>query len=457
MLTDRFPPEVRSSAHLFHDLARRFQARGHDVRVITKVPSKYTPPEDTTARNGWDVAEGVPVRRVRWVPFLNGSRAVRALDHLTLWMTFAAASRQWPVADIVLIYSPPLPLALAGELYRSWYGTPFVLNVQDLYPQTVVDLGLLRNPAAIWAAEKLEAAAYRLAERLVVHSPGNRDFLLQRKGLPADKVRVIYNWVDVDAVRPGLKENGFRQEHGLRRKFVVSFAGLMGYAQDLTTAIEAAALLEGRPDVVFLLVGEGVGEARWKAMVAERGLRNVRFLPLQPKDAYGRLLAASDVCLVPLARDLRTPVVPGKLQSIMASGRPVMATLDPAGDASQIIDAAQCGYTLEPGKVREFRDAVLRLHRDPALAERLGANGRAYAEQHFSLAACAEAYEQLFEEILAEKRAGAAERRSNRTAARAPREVASPVMRSVAAGGESHPSSGLEPSKPTSRRREIDG
>lgn len=413
MLTDRFPPEVRSSARLFYDLARRFQQRGHDVRVITKFPSKYAPPADgaAEARNGWNIAEGVPVRRVRWVPLLNGGRAVRALDHLTLWMTFAVASRHWPVADIALIYSPPLPLALAGGLYRSWYRTPFVLNVQDLYPQTVVDLGLLKNRLAIRVAQRLEATAYRLAERLVVHSPGNRDFLLERKGLPADKVRVIYNGVDVDAARPGARENEFRQQHGLVGQFLVSFAGLMGYAQDLTTVIEAAASLRDRPDILFLLVGEGVAEARWKTMVAEKRLCNVRFLPLQPKEAYGRLLAASDVCLVPLARDLRTPVVPGKLQSIMASARPVIATLDLEGDASKIIREAKCGYALEPGNVREFRNAVLGLSRDPGLAERLGANGRAYAQQHFSLASSCQAYERLFDEILAARRKAAAQRR----------------------------------------------
>ncbi len=404
MFTDRFPPEVRSSAHLFHDLARLFQLRGHEVRVITKVPSKYTAQDASGAgrpRNGWDSVEGVAVRRVRWVPFLNGSRAVRALDHLTLWLAFASASREWPAADIALIYSPPLPLALAGGIYHRWYRTPFVLNVQDLYPQTVVDLGLLRNPVAIKAAERLESTAYRLAKGIVVHSPGNQDFLVQRKRIPAEKVRVVYNWVDLERIRPGVKENGFRQEHGLTGRFVVSFAGLMGYAQDLTTVIVAAESLQHRPQIVFLLVGEGVREAHWRALVAARGLRNVLFLPMQPKESYARLLAASDVCLVPLAPELRTPVVPGKLQSIMASGRPVIATLHLGGDAKKIIEQAQCGYALEPGDVRGFCDAVLQLYQDRGLAEHLGADGRTYAERHFSLSACGRAYEQLFEQILA--------------------------------------------------------
>src|SRR3989442_13428032 len=225
MLTDRYRHELRSCAALFHDLARALQARGHEVRVITKVPSKYTPPDGGAGRkeskNGWKDVEGVPVRRVRWVPYLGGGRAVRALDHLTLWLAFSFAGREWPEADVVLIYSPPLPLALAGGAYRWRYRAPFVLNVQDLYPQTVVDLGLLRNRAAIRAAEGLEAAAYRLAGRIVVHSPGNREFLIQRKGVPPGKLRVIYNWVDLDRLRPGAKENVFRTFKSLLAETIV--------------------------------------------------------------------------------------------------------------------------------------------------------------------------------------------------------------------------------------------
>ncbi len=412
MLTDRFPPEVRSSAHLYHELASLLQTRGHQVRVITKVPSKYTAQEGRSrprkSQDGWDTVDGVLVRRVSWVPFLNGSRAVRALDHLTLWVTFALAGRQWPEADVVLIYSPPLPLALAGGAYEWWYRTPFILNVQDLYPQTVIDLGLLRNRVAIRAAEQLESTAYRLARGIVVHSPGNQKYLVDRKGVSPEKVRVIHNWVDLTQLRPGPKENGFRHAHALEGRFVVSFAGLMGYAQDLATAIQAAELLQNWSEIVFLLVGEGVAEGRWKAMAAEKGLRNVRFLPMQPKSTYAQLLAASDVCLVPLADDLRTPVVPGKLQSIMASARPVIATLNLGGDASRIVEAAECGYAFEPGDARKVAAAVLRLWRDPGLARELGANGRAYAERHFSLSACCGAYEQLLEEIVESKQKRAA-------------------------------------------------
>lgn len=404
MFTDRFPPEIRSSAHLFHDLARELQRRGHDVAVITKAPTHYV--ANGEARNvtpGWEQVDGVRTLRVRGLPLAGHHPVIRSLDHLALGWSFGRAARQWPKADVVLVYSPPLPLAEAGAKYDGRFGAPFVLNVQDLQPQTAIDLGLLRNRTAIALAERMERRAYERATRIVVHSPGNRTFLLERKGVPGDKVRVIYNWVDTEALRPGPRENGFRADEGLAGKFVVSYAGLMGYAQDLSTAIECAALMETDEAVLFLLVGEGAREGRWRKMVAERGLRNVRFLPMQSKERYANLLAASDVCLVPLDAALRTPVVPGKLQSIMASGRPAITIVDPWGDTPKLIDESGGGINVPPGQPQALAEAIRRLKAKPALGDQMGRLGRAFAEAHFSISRCADAYEDLFIEVLNER------------------------------------------------------
>lgn len=401
MFTDRFLPELRSAAQIYHSLARAFQRRGHDVAVVTKVPTHYVMGEEAGAvRPGWDEVEGVRTLRVGGLPFEGGHPVLRGLDHLMAGWSFRKASREWPGADVVLVYSPPLPLASAGVRYQEQFGALMVLNVQDLYPQTAVDLGLLRNRTAIHLAERMERRAYRRAARIVVHSEGNRAYLLERRDIPPEKVRVIYNWVDVEAIRPGPRENGFRAEHGLGGKFVVSYAGLMGYAQDLAAVIECAASMQAEEDVLFLLVGEGVLEGRWKKMAAERGLRNVRFLPMQPRERYVQLLAASDVCLIPLSGDLKIPVVPGKLQSIMANGRPILAIADPGGDTPKLVEESGGGVNVLPGCPRALGDSIRRLKADPALREEMGRRGRAYAEAHFSLTHCAAAYEEVFLEAL---------------------------------------------------------
>jgi glycosyltransferase involved in cell wall biosynthesis len=295
-----------------------------------------------------------------------------------------------------------LPLASAGAKYASRFAVPFVLNVQDLYPQTVIDLKLLRNRLAIRFAERLEGLAYQHADRIVVHSPGNRELLIKQKGVPAGRVRVIFNWVDTEAIRPGPCENSFRAQHRLTGKFVVSYAGVMGYAQDLGDIIQCAELTRADEEIVYLLVGEGVLERRWKEMAAARGLCNVRFLPMQPKDRYAELLAASDACLIPLDAQLRTPVVPGKLQSIMASGRPVITIVNPSGDTPKILEESRGGINVLPGQPQALCQALLRLKNHPEAGREMGQRGRRFAEDHFAVTRCASAYEELFEELLKE-------------------------------------------------------
>lgn len=248
----------------------------------------------------------------------------------------------------------------------------------------------------------MERRAYREAARIVVHSMGNREFLKNYKGVAPEKVRVIHNWVNTELLRPAPRDNDFSRAHGLTGKFVVSYAGLMGYAQDLTTVIEGARRLIEHPDILFVLVGEGVLEPRWRQ--AADGLVNVRFLPLQPKDKYAELLAASDLCLVPLDVSLRTPAVPGKLQSIMASGRPVITITGSESDAPKLVMASGGGVNVSPGDAEGLADTILRLKADPATRTRMGACGRAYTKEHFSLLKCADQYEELFAELKEEHR-----------------------------------------------------
>jgi lipopolysaccharide/colanic/teichoic acid biosynthesis glycosyltransferase/glycosyltransferase involved in cell wall biosynthesis len=399
LFTDRFPPEVRASAQLFHELAVELVSRGHQVGVVTRMPADYIPSvTGGSAPSKRALLDGIDVIRVGSLSAVRRAPIVRALDQFLLGAAFMLASRQLPVADAVLVYSPPLPLALTARLYSWWRGSPFVLNLHDFYPQTAIELGLLKNRLGIALARWMEKIVYRNAARIVVPAPSSRRILLEREGLAPDTVCLIPNWADVDHVRPGPRENGFRAGHGLSGSFVVSFAGVMGFAQDLTSVIEAARALRDQPDIVFLLVGEGIYRDRWQETA--RGLGNVRFLPMQAKNDYFDLLRASDVCLVPLTRTLESPAIPGKIQSIMAVARPVVAIVNGDGDAAELIRKTQCGLVVAPERASELVDTIRRLHGDRGLGEWLGANGRAYAEQHFSLRYAADAYEAVLRTAL---------------------------------------------------------
>jgi len=189
------------------------------------------------------------------------------------------------------------------------------------------------------------------------------------------------------------RDNGLRAGLGLGKKFIVSFAGIMGFSQDLETVLESARLLKNQPDIAFLMVGDGVEKPKLEKLARDYDLGNVYFLPMQPKDKYPEVLAASDVCLATLRREVRTPVVPSKILSIMAAGRPVLASLPLDGDAPELIAAAQCGISIPPGNPRAMARAILEFYRDAGARERMGVQGREYVVRHFSLQHSAELLE----------------------------------------------------------------
>lgn len=406
LLNTSFPPQVRSAASLFHELGVSLTERGHSITVVTEIPWRRlgtTDREGNYRRAGLvlrETMDGMQIIRVKGFTFRETSMAERGINALFIPMSFWIGARMAGKQDVALVYSPPLTAGLAAILYSRLNRVPFIFGLQDIYPQTAIELGLLKNPLIIRMFEWVEALVYLQADKIVVYSEGNRDYLVDKRAVSAGKIAIIPNWVDVDAIRPSDRLNSFRQEQGIGNHFVVSYAGTMGYAQDLSPVLEAAHSLRSHPDILFLLVGEGAREQEWKAKSIKLGLTNVRFLPLQRKSIYPSLIAASDVGLVPLIEGLQTPTVPRKLLDLMGGGRPIIAIVDGNGDAAKIVETAKAGYIIMPGDSHSLTQAILALHNQPALARTLGENGRAYAETHFSRKSCIDQYETLFQEIV---------------------------------------------------------
>jgi colanic acid biosynthesis glycosyl transferase WcaI len=339
---------------------------------------------------------GIRVLRIATLPILRKIPLIRGLEHFLLGLQFFLVGLFAGEQDAILAYSPPLPLGVAASILGRIKGCPSVVNIQDLYPQTVIDLKLLKNRFLIKVSRKMEAMVYEKADGLAVHSEENRDYIIGR-GIPASKIAVIENWVDLDLIRPSEKSNEFRRKHGLGNKYVVSFAGVMGFAQGLENVVEAAKRLKNREDLLFLLIGDGV--MRRELEERAKGLKNVRFLPPQPRDIYPQVLCASDACLVSLSGDVPPPVVPAKLMSIMAAGRPVIASL-PGGAARKVVQDSSSGLCAQPGDAETLTEIILRLYNDKPLSEKLGENGRRYAEERFCREANVAQYEELFKKLM---------------------------------------------------------
>ena len=253
MLTWYFPPETGLASHLFFELAKKLTEKCHKVSVLTGFPRYHVTGDSNLNGKGLLLKEnmdGIKVFRVKMPNLPRHIPVVRGFDQFISAFLFFVRGLFIKDFDIVVVYSPPLPLALSGHILSKIRKKPFILNVQDLFPKSVIDLGLLKNGFLIRLMERIEAFLYKKSAVVTVHSGGNRNYVITRGGLP-DKVKVIPNWVDIDFIKPGLRENGFREEWKLGDQFVVSFAGIMGYSQDLDIVIESASKLRHHSDIKF--------------------------------------------------------------------------------------------------------------------------------------------------------------------------------------------------------------
>lgn len=380
-----FPPEVGSASHLFYELGQALRQRGHEITVLTGLPRYHViGAKQRRFPFIYETYHGLKVLRVFNLDVPWAQPILRGLDQFTFALFAGMAGATLPAFDAAVVYSPPLPLAVAAWALTRWRRRPLVVNIQDLFPQSAIDLGVLRNPDLIRVFRRMESFLYRRAALITAHSEGNRRYIVDA-GADPQRVRVIPNWIDTEAIQPMDRHNGLRASLGLGEKFIVSFAGIMGFSQDLETVLEGAGLLKNQRDITFLIVGDGVEKAKLEKTARDNNLDNVLFLPMQPKDKYPEVLAASDVCLATLRQEVRTPVVPSKILSIMAAGRPVLASLPLDGDAPRLIAAAQCGTSIAPGDPQAMAQATLQFYRDRKQGEAMGARGREFVVRHFSL------------------------------------------------------------------------
>jgi colanic acid biosynthesis glycosyl transferase WcaI len=402
LVTVYYPPEIGGAPHLIYELALSLKAKGHAVTVVTGYPRYHLNVVLPRYRRGirmHEVEDGIGVRRIRMPLLPSKNKFARGVQHFIYGVWLSALAGMIARADVLLVFSPPLPLPWLTCLLGKARRIPVVVNIQDLFPREAIELGMLTQPLLIRIFEKMERQVYRKAAGITVHSPGNKEHIVQRGG-QRDRVHVIYNWVDTKRFLEGKREYGFALQHRLTDKFVVSYAGTMGWAQDMGTIITSAERLRNHKDILFLLVGDGVEKEKAKVRSQELGLENILWLPMQPWSVYPEILEASDVSLINLHPNLRTPVVPSKLLSIMAAGVPVVASVPVESDARHIMAKAGCGIYVDAGDGEALASAIQKLASARGLAKEMGQRGRIYAEMHFSCEACTLQMETLLKNIL---------------------------------------------------------
>lgn len=388
LVTDAYPPEIRSSSHLMLELAQELRGRGHQITVLTSWP-RYNLSSPQAAMNigAKAVEDGVTIIRVKTLPHHKVNFIMRGIAQLMMPRQFLRAlSRHGELSyDAVIVYSPPLPLAGVGSALRR-KGAFFALNIQDVFPQNAIDLGVLRNPLLIAMFRAMERAAYRNADRILVHSESNLELLKRDNPRAAGKLGVLHNWVDGESYKLPASRR-FREQYGLQEKFIIGFAGVMGPSQQLDLIVEAAAKLRDLEELAFLFVGDGGESENLKALADRLGADNVHFQPFIPREDYPELLKNLDVGLVCLSPKNHTPVVPGKLLTYMAANLPVLAVLNRESDGNAIVRAADCGLAVPSDDKTAISNAIRDMFENRARLSEWGANGQTYVEANFEKAA----------------------------------------------------------------------
>lgn len=404
-LSNYFPPEVNALANRTSEHAREWAALGGEVEVVAGPP--HFPEgrvyEGYRNRLSHDRLDGAHVLRVPMYIAPNEGFVRRTLSYLSYMMSAAWYARRTRIdPGVVAASSPQFFAGLAGWLVSRRLRCPFVLEIRDLWPESIVQVGAMRRGLLIRLLERLESFLYRAADHVVVVSPAFRSHI-EARGVPPERITVLPNGVDPRWLEPprAAEVEALRSELGLEGKFLASYLGTVGMAHGVEVMLEAARRSDD-PDLVFLIVGAGAEWERLRGAAEAEGLASLRVLPKQPRDRIRLFYALSDVSIVHLRdRPAFRKVIPSKMFESMALRRPVV--LGVRGQAAEILEAAGAGIAVTPEDSGELLEAVQRLKADPRLRERLGAAGAAHVRENYARPVIARRYWELLQSVAASR------------------------------------------------------
>ena len=380
-----FPPEVNAPASRTYENAKRWVRAGHRVTVLTCHPSHpggVVYPGFRNSLHAWDEIDGIRVLRVGTYLSANKGFIKRTSNYVSFM--FSAVAQCWRVKDVDLVVStsPQFFCGMGGYFVSRLKRRPWVLEIRDLWPESIIAVGAIRNRRVIKALEGIESFLYRKADHIVSLTNAFKRHIMGR-GIAAEKISIVTNGADLERYAPGERMNGARKELGLGEEvFLASYIGTHGMAHGLRTILKAAKRLENEPNIRFLLVGDGAEREKLLREKEDMGLTNVIMLGQQPKERMPEFLAATDACLVLLIKsELFKTVLPSKIFEAMAMKRPIVLGVE--GESRELVEEGGCGVCIEPESDLELAEAVLKLAREPELRRGLGERGAEFVARRF--------------------------------------------------------------------------
>ena len=396
VLNQYYWPGFEATAHLFADLCDML-AEDFDITVVT---GRVRDRPDLPRR---ELRNGVEIIRVDSAAYDRTRLSRRSLNYLTYLVKGLRIGLGVPRPDIVLCGTDP-PIAGDLGLMLAWrHRAPLIVISEDVFPEIAVALNRLQSRSLVALLGLLVRLYLRRADRVIAIGETMRQ-RLAAKGARPDRLRVIPNWTDINALRPQPSANAWSEEHGLADGFVVMHSGNVGHAQDLDSLIRAATLLRDIKELKVVIIGTGARRAELIALADVLETDCVNFLEFQPRDRLPETLATAQVHVVGLARGLAGYVVPSRLYGVLAAGRPIIAAAEEASETAQLVRRVGCGIVVPPGDPLRLAEAIRACRDGDYPLDEMGRRAREYAEAELDRSVAVQRYKAMLTEISDERR-----------------------------------------------------
>ena len=408
-LTDNFPPERNVPAMRTWEHVSRWVKDGHKVTIITTAPNFPQGKPLAGYTNRWYMKEdmgGVTVIRVKSYIAANEGFLKRILDYVSFMVTGGIVAMFQKRPDILITTSPQFFCAVAGWVVSRLRRLPWIFELRDLWPASIVAVGAMKEGIAIKTLYWMEMSMYRAADRVIAVTKGLKQDLVDR-GIPSDKIVVVRNGADTNRFTPRPKDATFVEKFGLQGKFVVGYYGTIGMGAGVQTAVDAGRVLRdrGSDDIVIMLAGAGAEYDEVEKSIQEQGLTNVKLLPPFDQADMPAVWSLLDAAIVMMKdRPLFRATISSKTFEALAMGMPVIMSL-PAGEATGLVDEYGFGINVLPENPEDMANAIQKLADDPALTKALGQKALE-ASRDFSRERSAGLVMDVVQDVMAERRPG---------------------------------------------------
>lgn len=397
-----FPPEIGAPSARIFEMAREWVRLGHHVEVVTCFPNHPTgiiPDKYKGMRYSKEDMEGIVVHRNYVYATPNKGFIKKTMGHISFMVSSVFLTlKKISNTDVIITSSPTFFSIFSGLIFSKVKKVPFILEIRDLWPAAIVELGVLKNKLIISILEKIELYFYKKCDRLIMVTESFKKIAIMR-GIRPEKIEVITNGYSEEIFDGAPKDEEIIDRYNLKGKFVVEYVGAHGISQGLDKILLVAEQLKKFMDISFVFVGEGAEKKNLIDFAIKNNLENVQFIDAQSKDMIPRFYNTADVCIIPL-KDIKLfkTFIPSKMFEIMGCGRPIIASV--AGEAADILEKSGAAIVVLPEDVIAIKDSILKLKNNKELSDIMGIRGQVFAKQNYSRCMLARRYLDIINNVV---------------------------------------------------------